>query len=81
MDALLQGRVKGMALVDQIRQSGVGRPGDRPDRARSSRSTSTSRQGIHGVLTMPFSGYELINNLQAGPQRRPTSDADRIRHG
>lgn len=63
VDALLQGRVKGMALVGQIHQAAphlpmvvltVPQQPVAPD----------PHQGIHGVLAMPFTGYELINRLQ-----------------
>ena len=62
VDALLQGRVKGPQLVEQIRESNLGVPvivltvpqtpvAPDPD------------NGIHGVLTMPFSGFELITRI------------------
>jgi pilus assembly protein CpaE len=62
VDALLQGRVKGPQLVEQIRESKLGVPvivltvpqtpvAPDPD------------NGIHGVLTMPFSGFELITRI------------------
>jgi pilus assembly protein CpaE len=62
VDALLQGRVKGPSLVDQIHKSGLGVPvivltvpqnPIEPD----------PDQGIHGVLSMPFSGFDLINRI------------------
>jgi pilus assembly protein CpaE len=62
VDALLQGRVKGPSLVDQIHKSGLGVPvivltvpqnPIEPD----------PEQGIHGVLSMPFSGFDLINRI------------------
>ncbi len=62
IDALLQGRVKGPQLVEQIRDSKLGVPvivltvpqtpiNPDPD------------VGIHGVLSMPFSGFELITRV------------------
>jgi pilus assembly protein CpaE len=62
VDALLQGRMKGPQLVEQIRESKLGVPvivltvpqtpvAPDPD------------NGIHGVLTMPFSGFELITRI------------------
>jgi pilus assembly protein CpaE len=64
VDALLQGRVKGMSLVDQIRKGSLVLPvivltvpqqpiQEAPDR------------GIHGVLSMPFSGFDMLNKIQA----------------
>jgi pilus assembly protein CpaE len=62
VDALLQGRIKGMQLVKQLKEAGVGIPvivltvpqqpvDPDPDK------------GIHGVLSMPFSGYDLITRV------------------
>jgi pilus assembly protein CpaE len=62
IDALLQGRVKGPQLVEQIRDSKLGVPvivltvpqtPINPD----------PEAGIHGVLSMPFSGFELITRV------------------
>ena len=62
VDALLQGRVKGPQLVEQIRESKLGVPvivltvpqtPIEPD----------PEHGIHGVLTMPFSGFDLITRI------------------
>jgi pilus assembly protein CpaE len=73
VDALLQGRVKGMPLVEQIRQSGsrvpvivltVPQQPVAPD----------PQNGIHGVLGMPFTGYELVTRLQAVHARATTAD-------
>lgn len=63
VDALLQGRLKGLPLVEQL----ASLPGRvpvivltvpqhpiRPDPER----------GIDGVLSMPFSGYDLVNRIQ-----------------
>jgi pilus assembly protein CpaE len=63
VDALLQGRVKGLALVDQLHQSDAHVPvivltvPQQP-------IAPDPRQGIHGVLAMPFTGYELVTRLQ-----------------
>ncbi|HEU0237093.1 MAG TPA: AAA family ATPase [Candidatus Limnocylindrales bacterium] len=63
IDALLQGRVKGPALVEQLRDGGVRVPvivltvpqnPIAPDPA----------LGIHGVLSMPFSGFDLMTRIQ-----------------
>jgi pilus assembly protein CpaE len=63
VDALLQGRVKGMALVDQIRKGPVAVPvvvltvPQQP-------VTEAPEKGIHGVLSMPFSGFDLLTKVQ-----------------
>jgi len=63
VDALLQGRVKGLQLVEQLAAAKprvpvvvltVPQQPVRPDPA----------AGIDGVLSMPFSGYDLINRVQ-----------------
>jgi len=62
VDALLQGRVKGRQLVERIHEGGFSVPvivltvpqnPIRPDPG----------VGIHGVLQMPFSGYELVSRI------------------
>src|SRR5262245_60066318 len=58
VDALLQGRVKGLNLVDQINQSGARVPVivlTVPQQPVAPDPT----HGIFGVLSMPFTGYEL----------------------
>jgi CheY-like chemotaxis protein len=73
VDALLQGRVKGMTLVDQLNQSGAGIPvivltvPQQP-------VAVDPRQGIHGVLSMPFTGYELVTRLQQVSQAAAASE-------
>ena len=73
IDALLQGRVKGMNLVDQLNQSGAGIPvivltvPQQP-------VAVDPRQGIHGVLSMPFTGYELVTRLQQVNQAAAASE-------
>ena len=62
VDALLQGRTKADDVVKQLRQSGSTIPvimltvPQQPVEA-------DPAQGIHGVLTMPFSGYDLITKI------------------
>jgi pilus assembly protein CpaE len=64
VDALLQGRVKGLQLVEQIRDSGVNTPvivltvPQNP-------VEQDSEAGIHGVLSMPFSGFDLLTRINA----------------
>ena len=62
VDALLQGRIKGMQLVKQLKEAGVDIPvivltvPQQPVDA-------DPDKGIHGVLSMPFSGYDLITRV------------------
>jgi pilus assembly protein CpaE len=74
VDALLQGRVKGMTLVDQLHQSGAGIPVIVLTVPQQPVAVDV-RQGIHGVLTMPFTGYELVNRLQQVRKDAATSEA------
>jgi pilus assembly protein CpaE len=64
IDALLQGRVKGLQLASQLHQ----------ERTRVPVIILTVPQnpiepdpehGVHAVLSMPFSGYDLMNRVQA----------------
>jgi pilus assembly protein CpaE len=63
VDALLQGRLKGMNLVAQIHQSELRAPvivltvPQQP-------VTVDPGNGVHAVLGMPFTGYELVNAVQ-----------------
>lgn len=74
VDGLLQGRVKGMTLVEQIHTSGAGVPvivltvPQQPVQVNPA-------TGIHGVLAMPFTGYELISRLQAAHQAAAAAEA------
>jgi pilus assembly protein CpaE len=62
VDALLQGRVKGLQLVEQIRDGKLGVPvivltvPQTPVEA-------DPGAGIHAVLTMPFSGFDLMSRI------------------
>ncbi len=64
VDALLQGRLKGMTLVEQIASSDVRVPvivltvPQRP-------VTVDPAEGIDEVLQMPFSGFDLVNKVAA----------------
>ncbi len=62
VDALLQGRIKGLHLVEQIHKSGLGVPVIVMTVPQNPVETDLAR-GIHGVLSMPFSGYDLINRI------------------
>ncbi|HSP18412.1 MAG TPA: AAA family ATPase, partial [Myxococcaceae bacterium] len=63
VDALLQGRLKGMSLVGQITQAGLKIPvivltvPQRPVRV-------DLANGVYGGLGMPFTGYELVTRVQ-----------------
>jgi pilus assembly protein CpaE len=63
VDALLQGRVKGLTLVEQIAQSQHKVPvvvitvPQQPVEI-------DHEKGVHGVLSMPFSGFDLMNKVQ-----------------
>ncbi len=63
VDMLLQGRLKGPALIDQIRRSETPVPvialtvPQQPVAA-------DPEAGIFGVLSMPFSGFDLVNRIQ-----------------
>lgn len=64
IDGLLQGRMRGMAVVRQVRDTGLGIPvivltvPQHP-------VTVDPEQGIHDVLSMPFNGYDLISRIIA----------------
>jgi MinD-like ATPase involved in chromosome partitioning or flagellar assembly/CheY-like chemotaxis protein len=63
VDALLQGRVKGQALVEQLAAAAPRVPCivlSVPQQPVSPDPGS----GIDGVLVMPFSGYDLVNKVQ-----------------
>src|SRR5207245_3641667 len=62
VDALLQGRVKGLPLAEQIAISGLGIPVIVLTVPQNPVSPDPDR-GIHGVLAMPFSGFDLMNRI------------------
>jgi pilus assembly protein CpaE len=73
VDALLQGKVNGLAVAEQVRQAGIRIPiiivtvPQKPVKAGEG-------MGITEVLAMPFSGYELMNALSHSAERyRATS--------
>jgi pilus assembly protein CpaE len=63
IDALLQGRVKASSILEQLRKDGLAVPvilltvPQTPIKA-------DPGKGVHGVLTMPFSGYDLLTMIQ-----------------
>ena len=62
VDALLQGRVKGLQLVEQIRVANVGVPVIVLTVPQNPIPVAPA-QGIHGILAMPFSGYDLVTRI------------------
>ena len=62
VDALLQGRVKGLQLVEQILAAGFRIPVIVLTVPQNPVEVDPSK-GIHGVLAMPFSGFDLMNRI------------------
>jgi pilus assembly protein CpaE len=80
IDALLQGRVKGLQLVDQLHEAGLGVPVIVLTVPQNPVEIDPAR-GIHGVLSMPFSGFDLmtrISAVQKEAQAASTTGASRI---
>ena len=64
VDWLLQGQLKGPALVDRLREAALGIPVvvlTVPQQA----VTIDPKQGVDAVVTLPFTGYELVQTLIA----------------
>jgi pilus assembly protein CpaE len=62
VDALLQGRVKGMTLVHEVNDSGLGIPVIVLTVPQHPVAVAPD-EGIHDVLAMPFNGYDLITKV------------------
>jgi pilus assembly protein CpaE len=62
VDALLQGRVKGLQLVEQLANAKVGAPIIVLTVPQNPVEVNPER-GINGVLSMPFSGYDLVTRI------------------
>jgi pilus assembly protein CpaE len=62
VDALLQGRVKGLQLVEQLANAKVGAPVIVLTVPQNPVDVDPER-GINGVLSMPFSGYDLVTRI------------------
>ena len=62
VDALLQGRIKGPKLVEQIREAGLGVPVIVLTVPQNPVETDPAA-GVHGVLAMPFSGFDLMTRI------------------
>jgi pilus assembly protein CpaE len=63
VDALLQGKVKAPAVLEQIRSAAQPVPVILLTVPQTPIKADVNR-GIHGVLTMPFSGYDLLTMIQ-----------------
>jgi pilus assembly protein CpaE len=64
VDALLQGRIKGPQLIEQI--AGSDRPVPVIVLTVPQQPVAVDPEaGVSGVLSMPFSGYDLVNRVQA----------------
>ena len=74
VDALLQGRVRGMALVKELKASGLGIPvivltvPQHP-------VTASPEDGVEDVIQMPFNGYDLITKVIAAHKARSAAAA------
>jgi pilus assembly protein CpaE len=62
VDALLQGRVKGLKLIEQIHEAKLGVPVIVLTVPQNPVAPDSAR-GIHGVLAMPFSGFDLMTRI------------------
>jgi pilus assembly protein CpaE len=62
VDALLQGKVKGLPLAEQILAAGYGIPVIILTVPQNPVAADPAK-GIHGVLAMPFSGFDLLNRI------------------
>jgi pilus assembly protein CpaE len=76
VDSLLQGRLKGMALVDQLRKLELVVPVIVLTVPQNPVDASPGR-GIHGVLSMPFSGFDLQNKINAVYNEFHQTDTER----
>jgi pilus assembly protein CpaE len=74
VDALLQGRIKGPKLVEQIHAAGLNVPVIVLTVPQNPVEVDPGR-GIHGVLAMPFSGYELMNRIAGVRKKHAASNA------
>ena len=62
VDALLQGRTKGPKLVEHIHEAGLGVPVIVLTVPQNPVEVDPAK-GVHAVLSMPFSGFELMNKI------------------
>src|SRR4051812_28779363 len=62
VDALLQGRVKGLPLAEQLATSGYGVPVIVLTVPQNPVEVNPAK-GVHAVLAMPFSGFDLMSRI------------------
>jgi MinD-like ATPase involved in chromosome partitioning or flagellar assembly len=74
VDALLQGRIKGPKLVEQIHAAGLNVPVIMLTVPQNPVEVDPEH-GIHGVLAMPFSGFELMNRIASVRKTHAASSA------
>jgi pilus assembly protein CpaE len=74
VDALLQGRIKGIQLVEQLHEAHLGIPVIVLTVPQKPVEVDRSK-GVAAVLTMPFSGYELVSKLQQVYEAHQVSEA------
>jgi pilus assembly protein CpaE len=74
VDALLQGRVKGPKLVEQIHEAGLGVPVIVLTVPQNPIEVDPAL-GTYGVLTMPFSGFDLMTKIAAAKKQHAASSA------
>jgi pilus assembly protein CpaE len=74
VDALLQGRLKGPKLIEQIRDSSLGVPVIVLTVPQNPVETDPDG-GIHGVLSMPFSGFDLMTRIDYVKKEFETAQA------
>jgi len=77
VDALLQGRVKGLTLVAKIHEAALNMPVIVLTVPQQPVVVDPSN-GVHGVLGMPFTGYELVTRLQQVHQTSQVSDTSHL---
>jgi len=74
VDALLQGRIKGLKLVEQIHEAGLNVPVIVLTVPQNPVETDPGA-GVHGVLSMPFSGFDLMSRI-AGVKKEFAATSD-----
>jgi pilus assembly protein CpaE len=74
VDALLQGRIKGPKLMEQIRAEGLSVPVIALTVPQHPIEVDPER-GVNGVLSMPFSGFDLMTRIAAVKKEHAASSA------
>ena len=72
VDALLQGKVKGLQVAENVRRSGINVPTIVLTVPQNPVDANPGK-GVDRVLKMPFSGYDLVNLLQSTMQEHMAS--------